>query len=373
MIYLDSAATSFLKPKSVKLAMLNAMSTMASPGRGAYTAAWKAADKVYECRELIGELFNFSDIERIAFTMNATHALNIAIRSLAEKGNKVLISGYEHNSVTRVLNDIGAKTVVLDTPLFDTEAVLKKAERSLDGVSFVVINHVSNVFGFEQPIYEIAKLCSSKGVPLIVDASQSAGACEIDAGKLGAAFIAMPGHKGLMGPQGTGVLLCGAEPKPLLFGGTGSESIVQTMPETLPDRIEAGTHNVVGIAGLAEGVKYVLNASSDRIGEYEKHLRRVVAASLRKIDGLEVFETGSDNQAGVLSFRHSSIDCETLCEAMSKRSIAARCGLHCAPLAHKTAGTLDTGTVRISFSPFISKKQVLNAVKIIENIIVTEN
>lgn len=369
MIYLDSAATSFIKPKSVEYAMINAMHSMASPGRGAHMPAMKAADKVYECRELISELFNFKAVERIAFTMNATHALNIAIRSSVRKNEKVIISGYEHNSVTRVLKDIGTDTVIAAAPLFNPEAVLSSVEKSVDGARLVVLNHISNVFGFEQPVYEVAKLCKARGVPLIVDASQSAGVCDIDAEKIGAAFIAMPGHKGLLGPQGTGVLLCGRDPKPLLFGGTGSDSLLQAMPEYLPDRIEAGTHNVVGIAGLAEGVKYAIRHKASVIGGYERHLCGLMAERLSNADGLEVFSDGGKNQSGVLAVRHENISAEYLCAELGKRGIAARCGLHCAPLAHKTAGTLDTGTLRLSFSPFISEYQVNTAADIIKNII----
>lgn len=370
MIYLDSAATSLLKPKSVETAMVNALHSMASCGRGSHGAAMRAADKVYECRELIGELFNFRQTERIVFTMNATQALNIAIKSIVRNSDKVVITGYEHNSVTRVLTAAKANISVINTALFDSEASFEGFRSSLRGAELAVVNHVSNVFGFVQPLYEIAEICKSEDVPLIVDASQSAGICDIDAERLDAAFIAMPGHKGLLGPQGTGVLLCGAEPKPLMFGGTGSDSILQTMPDYLPDRLEAGTHNVVGIAGLAEGVRYVLRKKTEVIGGYERHLCDVAVQKLKDIDGLEVFHTEENCQAGVLSLRHESIESESLCGELGKRGVAARCGLHCAPLAHKTVGTLDTGTLRLSFSPFISEKQVITAANILKSIIV---
>lgn len=370
MIYLDSAATSYLKPASVEKAMVRAMHTMASPGRGAYTLAMRASDMVYECRELAGELFNFKDTERIVFTSNATHSLNIAIRTMAKKGDNVVISGYEHNSVTRVLNDIGASVVVAEAPLFDTDAVIRSFDRCLKGAKLAVCNHISNVFGFVQPINEIAELCRRKNIPLVVDASQSAGVCSIDAARLNAAFIAMPGHKGLLGPQGTGMLLCGEEPAPILFGGTGSDSIVQTMPGYLPDLLEAGTHNIPGIAGLSEGIRFVLRESPEKIGGYERYLCRRMAEKLKHIEELEIFSTESTCQAGVLSVRHAAMEPEYLCEMLGKRGIACRCGLHCAPIAHKTVGTLDTGTLRMSFSPFTSEKEVLTAAKAIENIIV---
>ena len=230
MIYLDSAATSFLKPPGVKAAMMRAMDTMSSPGRGAYNAAMLAADKVYECRELACRLFNFNKPERVVFTLNATHALNIAIKSLARRETRVVISGYEHNSVTRPLHDISADVSVAAGELFDPDSVLAAFEEKIPGADLVVCNHVSNVFGFIQPVYEIAEMCSRFGVPLVIDASQSAGIEDLDAERLNADFIAMPGHKGLLGPQGTGILLCKTLPAPLMSGGTGSESIIQSMP-----------------------------------------------------------------------------------------------------------------------------------------------
>ena len=373
MIYLDSAATSLLKPKSVGIAMQNAMKYMASPGRGSHSAAMRAADKVYECRELACRLFGFDEPERVVFTMNASHALNIAIRSIVSKGSKVVISGYEHNSVTRTLHGIGANVTVAKSALFDTQGTIEAFEKAIPNSDAVVCNHVSNVFGFILPIYEISELCSKHHVPLIIDASQSAGIIDLDMNKLNAAFVAMPGHKGLMGPQGTGILLCNAMPRPLLFGGTGSESKIQDMPDYLPDAVEAGTHNVVGIAGLTEGIKYVLATGSDNIGHYEAELCRCMASRLENIYGLEVFSGQSGTQAGVLSLRHSTIGAEELCEKLGRRGIASRCGLHCSPLAHRTAGTIDTGTVRFSFSPFVSKKQVLTACNTVESIIISEN
>ncbi len=369
MIYLDSAATSLLKPRIVSTAMFNAMQTMASPGRGSHIAAMRAADKVYECREIACRLFNFDKPERIVFTMNASHALNIAIRSVVKNGDTVCVSGYEHNSVTRTLKGTGAKIIVAKSRLFDTQDSLDAFERLIPRVDAVVCNHVSNVFGFILPVYEISKMCERYNVPFILDASQSAGIIDIDMQKLNAAFVAMPGHKGLLGPQGTGILICNADPRPFLYGGTGSDSVMQDMPDYLPDICEAGTHNVVGIAGLAEGIKYVARLTASHIGAYEEWLCSQMADALRSVHGLEVFASDNGTQAGVLSVRHKSINVETLCEKLGSRQIATRCGLHCAPLAHQTVGTIDTGTLRLSFSPFITKKQVLAAADVLKNII----
>lgn len=373
MIYLDSAATSFLKPESVKKAMMRAMNTMSSPGRGAYGAAMRAADKVYECRTAACRLFNFEKPENVVFTQNATHALNIAINTLAKRQSRVVISGYEHNSVTRPLNKIGAEISVASGKLFDSRDVLNAFEKMVPGADLVICNHVSNVFGFIQPVYEISELCGRYGVPLIIDASQSAGVEKLDCNRLEAAFIAMPGHKGLLGPQGTGILLCNTLPEALISGGTGSDSIIQTMPSYLPDIAEAGTHNVVGIAGLCEGVKYVLDKGAENIGGYEARLCREAVERIGRVPNIEVFSGGPGSQSGVLSFRHKAIDCEEFCEKLGKLGIAARCGLHCAPLAHKTAGTDVSGTVRISFSPFISHQQMYRSCAAIKKIAQGEN
>ena len=220
----------------------------------------------------------------------------------------------------------------------------------------VICTHVSNVFGYVLPVSDIAALCREKGVPFVLDASQSAGMLPVDMKALGASFIAMPGHKGLYGPQGTGLLLCGCEPAPLLRGGTGSQSLLQEMPAELPDRLEAGTHNMPGIAGLLEGLRFVQRQGVARIADYEGELGRYAAQRLADIPGVEVFS--GPEQTGVVSFRVSGWDCEELGEALASRGIALRAGLHCAPLAHRTAGTLETGTVRFSPSVFNRRQEV---------------
>lgn len=361
MIYLDSAATTLIKPVSVENAVINAMRTMASPGRGGYESAMLAAETVYQCRSEAAKLFNIEDVERIIFTSNATHGLNIAIHSLAERGSRVLVSGFEHNSVTRPLEAAGANITVAGRKLFDREAVLEDFRKLIPENDLVVCTYVSNVFGFILPIYEIADICAANGTPLVVDASQAAGVLNVDFTKLHAAFTAMPGHKGLMGPQGTGILLCGETGKPLLHGGSGSDSLRQSMPEYLPDRLEAGTHNVCGIAGLCEGIKYVLQNGTTQILEEEKSLLNIAENELAEDPNLEIFAGNDGTQCGVLSVRSRILDCETLSEELYKRGICVRSGLHCAPYAHESAGTLDTGTVRMSFSPFLSEYQVLSA------------
>lgn len=362
MIYLDSAATSLQKPRSVQLAVQNAMRTMASPGRGGHRPAMRAADCAYECRETLAELFNVSEPGNVVFTLNATHALNIAIRSLVSRGDRVVISGWEHNAVTRPLRLLGAETDVAWAPVFDAASTVESFRAKIPGAKAVVCTHVSNVFGFILPIYEIAELCRQAGVPLIVDASQSAGVLEVDAQRLGAEFIAMPGHKGLYGPQGTGVLICRRGAEPLLAGGTGSDSRSQEMPDYLPDRLEAGTHNIPGIAGLMAGARFVLSHGTEQIGAHERELTALLADALHGVPGLEVFAAADPTrQSGALSVRHGSAGVEELGEALGRAGVCVRAGLHCAPTAHESAGTLGTGTVRFSFSAFNTATETMRA------------
>ena len=362
MIYFDSAATSFQKPAAVAAAVAEAMATMSSPGRGGYPAAVRAADPAFDCRCELAELYHMKNPENVALTLNATHALNIAIKSLVPPGGKAVISGYEHNAVTRPLAALEAQTTVAAGSLFQREAVLAAYDKAVTPeTDAVVCCHVSNVFGFVQPVEEIAALCRERGVPFIIDASQSAGALTLDMEALGAAFIAMPGHKGLYGPQGTGVLLWdGKAPvRTLLEGGTGSQSMRQTMPDFLPDRLEAGTHNVPGIAGLLAGVRYVRARGPENILLRERRLAQLAAEGLRRLPGVTVYANEDlRHQSGVVSFTCQKMGAEELASALGEKDIAVRAGLHCAPLAHETAGTVDTGTVRISFSDHNTPEEV---------------
>jgi len=288
VIYFDSAATTLQKPKSVSKAVAYAIDKMASSGRGDSSASLSASEVMLSCRETAAKLFGVPEPEQVVFTSNATHGLNIAIKSLVEPGKKVLISGYEHNAVTRPLASIhGIQVYVLDTPLFQPKLFVERLEKELsEGIDVVICNYVSNVFGYILPIDEVAALCHEWKVPLIVDASQAAGTIPLNMKALQAAFIAMPGHKGLYGPQGTGLLLCGDKGEPLLHGGTGSRSTLQEMPDFLPDRLEAGTHNVSGIAGLLQGLRFILEKREKTIFEHEHRLKTAAAKGLSEISGL---------------------------------------------------------------------------------------
>lgn len=372
MIYFDSGATTLEKPAFVRLAMARAVNTMSSPGRGSHQATQAAEETDYACRRAAAELFGVEDEANVIFTSNATHGLNIAIHSLVQPGCRVVISGYEHNAVTRPLHAIPNVTlIVLNTPPFQPERMLEELKTALvQGVDVVICNHVSNVFGCVQPVEEMAALCLEAGVPFLLDASQSAGILPVRMDRLQAAFIAMPGHKGLYGPQGTGLLLCNHTVSPLLYGGTGSLSKLQTMPEMLPDRLESGTHNMPGIAGLLAGIRYVQRIGTANIARHEKRLTEQAVSLLRHTEGLRLFwQEGFADQTGVLSFIAEGIDCEELGERMARRGVALRAGLHCAPLAHRTVGTLKTGTVRFSPSAFNTSAQVVQFAQILQNVL----
>ena len=362
MIYFDSAATTFQKPAAVASAVAEAFSLASSPGRGGYTAAMHAAQIVFSCREELAQMFGVPDPERVVFTCSATHGLNLAIKSLVPPGGKVVISGYEHNAVTRPLHALGATVYTAYAPLFSPEEAMTAFDAMISpGTCAVICTQVSNVFGCVQPLEGISAICRKRGVPLIIDASQGAGILPLEVSSLGAHFVAMPGHKSLYGPQGTGVLLCSEEavPHPIMEGGTGSVSLQQAMPEFLPDRLEAGTQNVPGIAGLLAGVRYLKTRGMENICEKERHLACMAAEGLRKFPGVEVFASpGFCGQIGVVSFRAANRGCEEIAASLADRGVAVRAGLHCAPEAHRSAGTLDTGTVRLSFSDFNRAEEV---------------
>ena len=314
MIYFDSAATTLQKPESVYAAVQRTMRACASVGRGGHAAADAAARVVYACRTEAAELFDAVP-EQVVFTMNATHGP------------------------------------------FAPERLLEGFARALQqGADAAVCTHVSNVYGNVLPVSAVAALCRERGVPLVIDASQSAGTLPVRLHGTGAAFIAMPGHKGLYGPQGTGLLLCGAAGEPLLQGGTGSNSLDQSMPDFLPDRHEAGTHNVCGIGGLLAGLRFVRERRPEELLAVERALTALAARGLRQLPGVEVF-TGP-GQSGVLSFRCRDLDCEEAAARLAEAGIAVRAGLHCAPMAHRSGGTLETGTVRVSFSAFNTSAEV---------------
>ena len=360
MIYLDSAATTLQKPRSVSAAVAYAIRNVTTPGRGDHPAASRAAEMMLALRTLAANSFGAASPEQVVLTMNATHALNLAIKSLVKPGDTVVISGYEHNAVTRPLHAIEDVQVrVVNGRLFDADQMAEGFEKAVaDDVKVVICTHVSNVFGYTLPMDDIAAICKKREVPLIVDASQSAGILPVRMDAWGAAYVAMPGHKGLYGPQGTGLLLCGDGylPDALLQGGTGSLSRLPDMPDFLPDRLEAGTQNVHGAAGLLEGLRFVSSYPPGRIAHYEGKLMAMLADGLVKNGKYHVLRCTGDQS--VLSVVPKEQKPEELASWLAERGVATRAGLHCAPLAHLSAGTDATGTLRFSASVFNNEDEI---------------
>ena len=373
MIYLDNAATTLMKPQSVTEAVEKALKSAANAGRGGHGASMFAADILYDCRESAAEFFGAPSAENIIFTLNATHALNIAIQGVMKNGGHCVISGYEHNSVVRPLAFLAERGVTYSVawaPLFEEELMVEAIRREIKkNTVAVIITHVSNVFGYILPIKEINDLCAKKGIALIVDASQSAGCLPLKLNELSAVgFICMPGHKGLYGPQGTGILVCrdGREISPLMQGGTGSQSQEVNQPDFLPDRHEVGTQNAHGIAGLCEGIKYV--SENKGIYKKERELLDYCAKEMAKIpDVKSYYDHGKKCQTGVLSFNLSGVGADEVSYQLSLADIAVRAGFHCSPLAHESVGD-RVGTVRVSFSVFNEPSDVETLISTLKKI-----
>ncbi len=372
MIYLDNAATTFLKPKCVREAVVRAFNTMSSPGRGGYIFAKRASEQIYEAREVLSVLFNISSPERIVFTDNATTAINTALKGLIGRYDKLLISKMEHNAVARCSKTLENEGAYLRFIEADEDGYINvsEAKKALDEkVKVLCLIHASNVSGSLNDIESIGKEAHKNGALFMVDAAQSAGAVKIDVIKQEIDILAFPGHKGLFGPQGTGGLYIkeGINLKSLTEGGTGSMSEELFQPSVMPDRFESGTLNVPGIAGLCAGVRYILKRGVESIGEKERLDAKMLAEDLSVIKDVKVYgNPGSKESVGVVSIS-TPLDSMELAQKLSQHGICVRAGLHCSPLAHKSLGTFETGTVRFSPGIFTTKEQLKFTARIVEN------
>ena len=356
-VYLDNAATSFPKPESVYEAVNRALrEECGNPGRSGHRLSLSAGRIVSETRVLCARLFNARSPESIIFTNNATTALNMAIKGMLRRGDHVITSTIEHNSVARPLKHSersGIEVTKIPTNLhrgLDASNV-EKAMRP--NTALVVCSHISNVTGTVNDIASIAEFCSDTGIPFLVDAAQSAGVRPIDVQSIPIDFLAFPGHKGLLGPQGTGGLYIrpGLDIDAILHGGTGSESESLIQPESMPEKFESGTLNTPGLAGLAAGIRFILETGTENIKRHETALTNRLIEGISGIAGINIIGPGpSQNRGSVVSLQIencSSADAALMMDAAF--NIAVRGGLHCAPDAHRTAGTLGSGgTVRIS-------------------------
>jgi len=355
-IYLDNAATTFPKPEAVYLAVEHAIREIgAGPGRGSHRRGLAASRLIYEAREAVAGLFGISDSARVIFTHSATEALNLAVSGLLRPGDHVVATTMEHNSLVRPLHLAGQSGVEVTWVAADKCGMVESrqiAAAMRAGTRLVAITHCSNVTGAIQPIGEIGALTRKAGARLLVDAAQSAGAIPIDVNDMGIDLLAVPGHKGLFGPLGTGLLYIagGIELKPLLVGGTGGFSTAFEQPDTLPERFESGTMNTPAIAGLKAGVEFVLQTGLAAIRGKEVQLVSQLLEGLNAIPGVVTYGPAcAEMRGGVVSFTVTGRDpAEIGFRLDSEYDIAVRVGLHCAPSAHRTIGTYPGGAVRVS-------------------------
>ncbi|MBN2026462.1 MAG: aminotransferase class V-fold PLP-dependent enzyme [Actinobacteria bacterium] len=358
-VYLDNAATTYPKPEAVYAAMDRfAREVGGSPGRSGHKRSLEAGREVLLAREAVAGLLGVADPCRIVFTRNATESLNLVIKGVLASGGHAVITSLEHNSVWRPLEALArAGTASYSIVDCDPAGMLDPArieEALLADTRLIVCTHASNVTGSLLPIGEIAELAARRGIPLLVDAAQTAGRYELDPGGMGVQYLAFTGHKELFGPQGTGGLYIapGWEIDPLLHGGTGSRSESSLQPDFLPDRLESGTMNAVGLAGLRAGVEFVLEKSIAEIRRHEEELSQLLSEGILRLPGGVVYGPREwKERIGLVSFNlHGFTSSEVASRLDEAYGICVRSGLHCAPLAHRTIGTLENGVVRASFS-----------------------
>ena len=360
MIYLDNAATSFHKPDCVARAVVEAMQQAGNSGRGSSGEAMEASRIIFDTRCKIAQLFDVEGPECVAFTANATEALNTALFGILHPEREkvhAICTEMDHNSVLRPVYLLGNYTVVkADKSGYVHAENVEKAVRK--DTKLIVCTHASNVCGTIQPVYAIGRIAKNHKIPFLIDVAQTAGSINIDAEKMNADMIAFPGHKGLMGPLGTGGLYVKSpeELAPLVTGGTGSNSESVSQPEFMPDKFHSGTMNTPAIKALGAGVKYVMKYGVDVIGKYEKMLSEKFKENLMNMDNVTVY--GNDNSVATVAFNVANLGSEEVFE-MLKGKAAVRAGYHCAPLAHRAIGTSDRGAVRASFGVFNSKNDVV--------------
>lgn len=366
-VYLDNAATSFPKPPSVAEEMVRCVNEYGgNPGRGSHLLSRRAGEKINEARELASQIFGSTKPENTVFTHNATEALNMAIFSAVKNGGHILISDIEHNSVYRpvyMLSQQGRATFDIYPSTGTPEEIVKGIEDRIKSDTVLVIAcHKSNICPIELPIDDIGELCAMRGIKFIVDASQSAGNSTIDIKKCRAWAICAPGHKGLYGPQGSGMIVFGensgvSEIFPFYFGGSGVSTSESEMPTVMPHRMEAGTLPTPAIAGLCEGMKYVIERGAQNIGRHENTLMLYAKEKLSSLNKVKIY-LPNDDRGSILLFNLDGVPCRECADILDRRGICVRSGLHCSPLAHRRVGSYNVGGVRASFGAFSQKDDV---------------
>ena len=375
MIYLDNAATTMQKPQCVAQAVADAITSFGNSGRSAHNAALSASRTVFEARKLLAQFFNAESPECIAFTSNSTMALNIAIKGVLGKGDHIITTELEHNSVLRPLYEMEQQGVELSFVKSDKygrigcndfEKLIKNNTKA------IVCTHASNLTGNVTDIECIARIAKKHNILFIVDASQTAGVLPIDVQKTCIDILCFTGHKGLLGPQGTGGMYVskGVDIKPLLTGGSGVQSYSKTHPLQMPTALEAGTLNSHGIAGLTAAVKYINETRTDTIYQKEQQLMLAFYNGIKDIDGVKIYgDFDNENRCAIVAINIRDYDSEKVSDVLFEQyGIATRPGAHCAPLMHKALGTAQQGAVRFSFSHFNTVEDVKCAIKAVKDI-----
>lgn len=377
MIYFDNAATTFPKPESVIEKTIDFMRTKAAnPGRSGHKMALEAGRVLFEARLEIAQLMNIENPMNVVFTKNATESINIGIKGYAKEGMHIISSGMEHNSVSRPIVALESQGISHTFVRCDSEGFLdlEELENSFtDKTGLVAVTHASNVTGTVNDIMKIGAICKAHNVPLLVDCAQSAGVFDIDVQKMNIAILCAPGHKSLYGPMGTGFIYVREDIslRPLMQGGSGSKSESLIHPDIMPDKLESGTANAVGIAGLLEGIRYIQHIGISNIRQHEQELVELCIKGLKQYKNVKIYGPEDfTKRCGVVSFNIGNAPSTDISYILdSEFDIEVRSGLHCAALSHQTLETVDQGVIRASFSYFNTKQEVEEFVKIIGQII----
>jgi cysteine desulfurase family protein len=367
MIYLDNAATSFPKPEPVYQALdAFARTQLANPGRAGHKMALAAERALDDCRHLLNQFFHGKEPERFVFTLNCTDALNMAFKGVLKDGDHVVTTDLEHNSVSRPLRALELAGRIRVTRLRADGGGTVSPDDVKNAITpqtrLVAVTHASNVLGTVQPIAEIGRVAHEHDLLFLVDVAQTAGVLPIDVQELGIDLLAFPGHKSLLGPTGTGALYVGPRVKLQAWreGGTGGDSASETQPRELPYFLEGGTPNVLGVAGLSAGIRYVMEHGTERIHAHEVELTERLWRRLEEMSGYEMFgHRDHSRRVGTISFRSAALPAAELGGILDQAfDIAVRPGLHCAPYIHRSIQTFPEGTVRVSPGPFSTAQEI---------------
>lgn len=378
-VYFDNGATSFPKAPTVATAMASYLLEVGSNiNRGSYDASFEAENIVYETRELLCNLFNYNKAENVVFTKNITESMNVILKGYLKYGDHVIVSSMEHNAVMRPLNSLAKSGVTYSVSKCSStgELCIEDLKKLLkENTKAIIMTHSSNVCGTIFPLVAIGEFCKENNLCFIVDSAQTAGFLDIDINKMNIDILCFTGHKGLLGPQGIGGFLIKDEfvdkVSPLIEGGTGSFSEYEIQPDYMPDKFESGTSNIPGIYGLNAALKYIQAEGIENIRNKELSLTKLFLEKVSRIEEIQIIGHKSiENRTPVVSLNFTGNDNGEVSYLLSKDyGISTRCGLHCAPSAHKTLGTFPHGTVRFSFSSFNTEEEVNYTVDAIESIL----